>query len=448
MTSCFRRSLAASCGVFFSTLALAANVGPLDPGFGDGGLRNYGFQPVAGVPHDSARAGCPGPGNTFIVIGAASGGRRIVTLRLKPDGSLDPGFSEEGKESFDFIADYASHAPAVCLPQGDAVIANIVTTPSGEQNLRLVRVGRDTGLPVAGFGIGGVVDLDLDQHIAGLGMAEVPIGLNVLGNGDLVITGYVTTSSQSIAGFAALLDAAGQVRAAKIVDCYMTSAAMDASQGALWVFGIFDSRACRLTLDRNTLVRNDRLLGPATTAQWPGAARLVRGDTVAMATTTIAPNGGSGLRAALQVFRGDTVASMALPMPAASPSTSLLSGGTSYPGVQILPGGRVLYGTTATDMGSGAANGMYLALVRIGRDAAGDALETAFGGGVRLARWQPDTPNCSAAAPPQWIVRMTQWLGRPAFVGKADAACLGTGAGEDYLVGRIETNYLFADGFD
>lgn len=35
-----------------------------------------------------------------------------------------------------------------------------------------------------------------------------------------------------------------------------------------------------------------------------------------------------------------------------------------------------------------------------------------------------------------------------AFAGKADAACLGIDAGEDYLVGRIETNYLFGDGFD
>jgi len=44
---------------------------------------------------------------------------------------------------------------------------------------------------------------------------------------------------------------------------------------------------------------------------------------------------------------------------------------------------------------------------------------------------------------------MTQWQGRPAFVGKADASCISADvAGEDYLVGRLETNYLFADGFD
>lgn len=427
--------------------ALHAHSGPLDAAFGDGGMQHYGFQPVAGEAGDSARVGCPGPGDTFVVIGAASGGKRIVTTRLRPDGGLDPAFSGDGKESFDFVADYASHAPAACLPQGDAVIAGSVTTPSGEQNLRLVRVGRDTGLPVAGFGVGGVVDLDLDLYIAGLGTNETPVGLNVLGNGDLVITGQVSTPAQSIVGFAALLDATGAVRAAKSVDCWTTSAAIESPQGALWIFGSEGYQGCRLTLDRNTLAQTARLIGAESSpgSLFPGAARAVRGDTVAMAAT-VAPPGVSGVQGALVVFRGNTVSTLVLPSVV---DRSLLRGGTSYPAVQILPGGRVLYGGTAVHIGSGVANGMYLALARIGRTQAGDRLETAFGGGgARLAVWQPGTPNCASEVPRQWLARMTQWLGRPAFVGKADAACLGINASEDYLVGRIETNYLFADGFD
>lgn len=436
-----------SLAALLACSSLQAHSGPFDTSFGDGGVRNYGFQPIAGQTADSARAGCPGPGNTFVVIGTASGGSRIVTLRLKPDGSLDPAFSDDGKESFAFVADYASHAPAVCLPQGDAVIASSVTAPSGEQNLRLVRVGRDTGLPVASFGNGGVVDLDLDLHIPGLDKAEVPVGLNVLDNGDLVVTGYVSTPVQPVAGFAALLDAAGQVRAANIVDCWITSTAIESPQGALWVFGTDGFDGCRLTLNRTTLAQTARLVGDAPDVGnlVPGAARTVYGDTVAMAATMTTP-GVSGVQGALVVFRENSVSAMPLPI---VDNRSLLRSGTSYPTVQILPGGRVLYGSTAVHIANGQALGMYFALARVSRSAGDERLETAFGsGGWRLAHWQPDTPNCGPDAPRQWLSRMTQWLGRPAFVGKADAACLGIDAGEDYLVGRIETNYLFGDGFD
>jgi len=440
----------------FAALSLAAvlacspaqaHSGPFDTSFGDGGVRNYGFQPAAGQAGDSARAGCPGPGNTFVVIGAASGGSRIVTLRLKPDGSLDPAFSDDGKESFAFVADYASHAPAVCLPQGDAVIVSSVTAPSGEQNLRLVKVGRDTGLPVASFGNGGVVDLDLDLYIAGLDKGEAPVGLNVLDNGDLVVTGYVSTPIQPTAGFAALLDATGQVRAAKIVDCWIASTAIESPQGALWVFGTDGFDGCRLTVNRATLAPTAGLVGAEAQVESlvPGAARTVRGDTVAMAAT-MTTAGVSGVQGALVVFRGNSISTMALPV---IDSRSFLRSGISYPAVQILPGGRVLYGSSATHIASGQALGMYFALARIGRSAAEDRLDAAFGGGgAQPAYWQPATPNCGPDAPRQWLSRMTQWLGRPAFVGKADAACLGTNASEDYLVGRVETNYLFGDGLD
>ncbi|RYD14255.1 MAG: hypothetical protein EOP90_14760 [Lysobacteraceae bacterium] len=441
---------ALSLAALFVAPSLRAHSGPLDPTFGDGGMQHYGFQAVPGPngSGDAARVGCPGPGGTFIVIGSASGGVRIVTTRLLPDGRLDPSFSADGKESFDFdgYSSYGGFAPAVCLPTGDAVIAHVVTVDDGEQNLRLVRVGRDSGLPVAGFGIGGVVDLDLDAHIADLARPEVAVGLNVLANGDLVITGYVATSTVAETGFAAVLDASGQVRVAKLVDCWLTSAAMDGPQGTLWVFGSTGYNACRLTLDSDTLAQHDRLIGPATPRQFPGAARLVRPGTVAMAVTTLAPKGGSGVGAAMQVFRDDAVTSIPLPIPA---DASLLASGSSYPGVQILPGGRVLYGATAVDIASGAYEGQYFALVHVGREPAGDGIEPAFGGGgVRMARFEPDTPECQGTAPRQSLYRMTQWLGRPAFVGRADATCTGGNAGEDYLVGRIETNYLFADGMD
>src|SRR5690606_21580816 len=64
-----------------------AHDGPLDPRFGDGGMRNYGFQPFNGSGReDVATAVCQGPNGTLLVVGEASDARRIVTMRLLPNG--------------------------------------------------------------------------------------------------------------------------------------------------------------------------------------------------------------------------------------------------------------------------------------------------------------------------------------------------------------------------
>ena len=91
----------------------------------------------------------------------------------------------------------------------------------------------------------------------------------------------------------------------------------------------------------------------------------------------------------------------------------------------------------------------FAALLAVSPPGAGAGpFDPSFGnGGVQVGGFAPAVAGCSPA-PTQWLHRLTQWQGRPAFVGKADARCVDSGAGEDYLVGRVETNYLFADGMD
>ena len=426
--------------------SLSAHTGPFDPAFGEGGLAAYAFQPVAGNQADEASVGCAGPNGSFVVSGAASSGRRFVTVRLRPDGSYDTGFSGDGKESFDLVTDPGSYAPAVCQPNGDPVMVRIVTAAGGEQHMRVVRIKRDTGLPDAGFGNGGVVDLDLDLHMAGLGQAEVPMGLNVLGNGDLVISGYASLAGTGISGFVALLDASGAVRTAQLVQCWQVATTLENPAGSLWTFGSTGNGACRITLDRDTLAPGLRVTQDIGSTVRPGAARAVRGGTVAMAAAVAAPGGYH--RPMLMVFRGDAVTPLALPAPVLQGTALGMSDAVGVQGVQILPGGRVLYAGTSRDLASGFDDGLYFAMMRIGRESGDDQLESAFGnGGMQVGRFQPDTPACNAAAPRQLLYRVTAWLGRPAFVGKVNTNCL-DGSGENYLVGRVETDYLFADGMD
>ena len=430
----------------FAVSAASAHTGPFDPAFGDGGLASYGFQPVNGNLSDSAAVACAGPNGTFVVVGSASNGLRIVTARLRPDGSYDTSFSGDGKESFDSVADHMSYAPGVCQPNGDPVLVRIVTGPGGEQSMRIVRVKRDTGLPDPAFGNGGVVDLDLDLYITGLGQAEVPFGLNVLANGDLVVSGYASNAQNIVAGFVALLDGAGTVRAARLVEAWHLTTTLDAPDGSLWAFGSSGNGAVRVTLDRNTLAPGLRVTADLASAVYAGAARVVRPGAVAMAA--VARNTDGSYRPLLMLFRADAATPLAMASPAFDGNAFGMSNAVGAQGVQILPGGRVLYAGTARDLAGSTDDALYFAMARVGREPGDDEWEHAFGNnGMQVGRFHPDAPGCAAQAPRQLMQRVTSWLGRPAFVGRVDGNCV-DGSAENYLVGRVETNYLFADGMD
>ena len=105
--------------------------------------------------------------NRIVVVGSAwieDIGSRFVAARFLPTGSLDSSFSGDGKVTFDFgiSGSYASGADALVL-QGDGKIsmAGDVSLPGRNWDMAVVRLLQN-GLPDAGFGSGGKVIVPFD----------------------------------------------------------------------------------------------------------------------------------------------------------------------------------------------------------------------------------------------------------------------------------------------
>ncbi|WP_313918709.1 hypothetical protein [Tahibacter sp.] len=430
-----------------------AHEGPLDTRFGDGGMRHYGFQSVAGGNMDRAIVACSAANGTLTVVGRASSDRRIVTMRLLRDGSLDTNFSDDGKESFDLPGSVAHFVPGLCQTDGHMVVARPLTAPDGEQNVQIFRVLKQTGLPDPGFGSGGVVVVDLDQWIPGLGSEEMPLGVNALPNGDIAVSGRTTRAAGGERGFVILLAADGQIRRVAVLDNVRSRTAMttvEAPDGRLWVFGQNGrvAGAYRATLNRETLAWEtvlEQLPLPGETI-WVGAGRAVDAQTVVLAVSA-GPSPAYDGRPELVIFRADTVSVLALP-PAQLDGDSLwITSRWGDHGVTVLPQRRVLYAAPARQLGTGGGVGVHFAMAEIGSTAGGDRVESSFGiNGAQTAAFRPDNGNCVGAE--HRLGRLTLWGTEPVFVGSVNANCIVGGAGDDYLVARIEVDPIFADGFD
>jgi hypothetical protein len=432
-----------------------AHVGPLDPVFGDGGMRNYGFQAVNGQAVDRAYVACQGPNGTLTITGAASGWQRIVTVRLRDNGDYDTSFSDDGKQSFDLPGTLAEFTPGLCQADGHMVVARSLTAPGGEQDLQIFRVRKDTGLLDADFGNGGVTAVDLDQWIPGLGAEELPLGVNQLGNGDIAISGRVTRAQGGERGFVVLLAANGSLRRAAVLDNVISRTAttvVDAPDGRLWAFGQNGrvNGAFRAVLHRDTLAWEGVLeqQAPAGNTTWVGNGRAVDAQTVVLASST-GPTPAYAAPPQLIVFRAASVSAFVLPIHPVGGQATGVNARFGLQSVTVLPRRRVLLGAHATRPVTPTDVGIHFAMGEIGMDAAGDRVDTTFGqDGAQTAIYRPAVAACNAPSLTHRYGRLTLWRDRPVFVGAVDAACLGTGASEDYLVARIQTESIFADGFD
>jgi hypothetical protein len=127
----------------------------LDQSFDGDGWLSAGFQAVAGMDFDIGLAACADGQGRLLVAGLASGGRRVVTMRLLENGSFDPDFSGDGKESFDLLEPVAAlsnaSTPAVCTSDGRPVISYPTLRSDGEMEVVVLRIGA-TGLPDNSFG--------------------------------------------------------------------------------------------------------------------------------------------------------------------------------------------------------------------------------------------------------------------------------------------------------
>ncbi|HSX58995.1 MAG TPA: hypothetical protein VLF18_02235 [Tahibacter sp.] len=450
-----RHLISCIAGLLLGAGTAMAHEGPLDPTFGDSGMRNYGFQAVNGALIDRAYVGCPGPDGTFTIVGAASGWQRVVTVRLRDNGDYETSFSDDGKQSFDLPATPAEFSPGACQADGHVVVARAITAPDGEQNLQIFRVLKSTGLPDGSFGTGGVIGIDLDQWIPNLAKEELPLGVNQLANGDIAVSGRVVLAVGGERGFVVLLAANGSLRRAAILDNLRSRTAttvVDAPDGRLWAFGQNGrvNGAYRAVLNRDSLIWEGVLeqQAPPGYTTWVGNGRAVDGQTIVLASSS-GPTPAYSAPPQLIVFRGDSVSAFTLPIAPVGGQGIGVVARFGLQGVTVLPRRRVLFGALAMYAANNTDVGIHFAMGEIGTTSADDRVDTMFGdNGAQTAIFRPTANACNIPSRTHRYGRLTLWRNRPVFVGGVDASCLGTGAGEDYLVARLQTDDIFAGAFD
>lgn len=463
----FRTCLAALvlAGAVFSAYA---HDGPLDPRFGDGGMRSYGFQPVNGSGRtDRAAVACAGPDGTLVVTGVASDAQRIVTMRLLPNGAYDPAFGGgDGRESFALPATPEYFTAGLCLPDAKILLARRVRVDdSGEMNIQLLRVDANTGLLDTAFGQNGVTQLDLDIWQGGLGRTESPYALVALDGGEVLLTGHASIPGRIVA-FAALVTAAGQVPVARVyvdapdretAETLMTATL--ASDGRIW--GVIEGKQrrservtpFRVRFDRHTLEWldvPDALPGTTGDQIYSGVGTRVREDVLAVpllqhVTGTTPPQSLPGL----MIYRAGGKVFVPLPPPSLSGETLNFPLTYGTQSATLLPGGRVLFTAAVGSPVDNTPRGMHLAVVQIGTAIGSDRIDTSFGvNGAQTAVFRPVGGGCTSALIAQRFSAGAVWAGTPVLVGEVDSGCNNDGGGIDYLVARIASDRIFANGLD
>ncbi len=440
-----------------------AHDGPLDPFFGDGGMRNYGFQSYNGSGRNdrAAAVACPGPDGTLIVTGEASDAHRLVTMRLLPNGDYDTSYGAGGRVSVEFAMTQEYYMAGLCLPDGKILLARRVRIGAPEEaNIQLMRIDASTGRLDPGFGQQGATMLDLDSWHSGLQDVESPLALTLLDGGEVLLSGHVSAAGRFVA-FAARVRNDGNVPVARVyadapnratANTFM--AAMLASDGYIW--GVIEGCQPGSTRITPFRVRFDRM-----TLQWidvPDPLPNTFGDDI---------YGGRGVRVRdgvlvvpmIQVVTGSTPvrhrpgvmiyraagkAFLPLPEPSLSGESLTISDYFALQSALVLPGGRVLVAFATTRSGTRSLNGMHLAMVQVGATIGGDGLDKTFGlGGAQSAAFRPRGSGCPMTTVAQDFSGLAYWNGAPTLVGNVDSSCNNNGGGVDYLVARLQADRVF-----
>jgi len=406
----FRMSLScpaatAALGLLCGLCTSPASAQVLDPSFGERGEVTQGFTVVTGFDDDVALAACATPDGTLTVYGSASSNVRVVTVRLRADGSLDTRFSGDGKESFDWPGQrmFDRERVGLCLADGDAVLAQPAREGEDER-IVLVRVDALTGLPDPAWGSGGFAVIDLDGLSTELAQRESPMGLNLAADGGVDLTGDVALANGGTRGFVVRLGPTGLVRAATILrrdqfSRFAFTAAVEAADGNLWLAGRGNRASdnariyLRMHLDPQTLALIQAV--PTSTV----LARVGRGRMVApgvFANVAHRAQAGAADVPVLLLHRanGTTV----LDLPALLPVMG--QAGRQLPHDQDgdvipLPDGSVLVTGTAGLENDERGKAIYQVRVRLADGAGPDRVDSRFGaGGI----WQFShlEPGCSS----------------------------------------------------
>ncbi len=164
-------SLDGSDGVF--ALARYAADASLDQQFGSNGTTTTSWG-----THSQAAALALQPDAKIVVAGQIFYRARFALARYRPDGSLDPSFAADGKQTFQ-VGD-ATRAWAVAVqPDGKIVVAGYASS-GASSDVALARL-KPNGLPDSGFATDGVATTAIGQVSAAKALVLQPDGKIVLG---------------------------------------------------------------------------------------------------------------------------------------------------------------------------------------------------------------------------------------------------------------------------
>jgi hypothetical protein len=426
----------------------------LDPGFGEGGRALVRFGDGASNHSADGVVACAGPNGSLLVSGLV--GDRIVTARLRENGTLDSGFSDDGRQEFALPMTDTGNRERVgaCQPDGNLLLALAIRGRDDDQNLLLVRVLGATGLPDPQFGTGGFVQLNLDAYSPELADRETPLGLSVSADGTIDLAGSVEHHPSGAArGFIVRVRADGSIRAARVLNdsallgFSLTSAAE--SNGELWAIGSASVSGGPQTfihyrLDPDTLAVRARLAGGSSLLRVGRGRWVAEGVFAAVAHRSESPGPDVPM---LLIVRGAEVSALPLPAPAAVGGVQGELIQQEHDGDVIpLPEGGVLASYTV-DTGRDGASGRGLHSVRVllSADGLNDRVDRSFGAAGRFSLRH--ALPCAADAG-LLHRRSTLWNGRVTWVGSALADGCPINARHDVWIARLQPLHQFRDGFE
>ena len=189
-------SLDGSDGVF--ALARYGADGTLDRQFGSNGTTTTSWG-----THAQARAVALQADGKLVVAGQIFYQARFALTRYRPDGSLDPSFAGDGKQTFP--VGIASGASAVAVqPDGKIVVAG-QTSDNQTSAIALARL-KPNGLPDPGFGTDGITTTAIETQSEAEALALQP-------DGKIVVAGSSSGNSGFVKAVLVRYDAGGSLDA-------------------------------------------------------------------------------------------------------------------------------------------------------------------------------------------------------------------------------------------
>jgi hypothetical protein len=417
----------------FAAPVVAQNSG-VDRRFGVNGILSLRDQAQASNLRHLGLAACAAPDGGLNVLAASS--LEILTLyRLDFRGELDMTFANGGITTIAVPPSGEDTAQGACMADGRIVVVRHAPGLGNDKNTQVMRILPDGGLDPT-FAQGGTLTLDFDQHAAGLGDLEFPLGLNLDAEGNILVSMRVFLAGGQSRPALASFDVGGNLRFARLYEpagftAVYASLAGLGPNGRLWLVGggnphgtPFNSwfRSEIDPLDGDLLAT---FVGTDGNYIVDGGRVLPSGVMVAVGKYVPQSEPGGAYRPRLMVFRESGFSAVVLPQPVAvndfEPSLAPFPGhGVAIP----IADGRVLFGAPL-----GAQNGewelaTYAAVVELGATAAQDRVDTRFGfGGAVQFAYRTPSPCANGSPTLQRPVRFSNWRGRPVLAGIHATTC-------------------------